>query len=342
MKKKLNCAVIGMGVGSRHAFFYLKSSKTNLLKIYEKNKKKRHLIKKKFPKVQLVNNEDEIFKDPKIDLVSIASYDNYHFDQIMKAAKFKKNLFVEKPICLFLYQLRQIKKIVEKTKINFSCNLILRENNQFKKIQNIIKKKMIGNIFFAEGDYNYGRLEKIEKGWRGKIPYYSVTHGGAIHMIDLILWYLNELPNKVIGFGNRLVVKNKYFKQNDFTTGILNFKSGKIVKIISNYGCVLPHHHALKIYGNKGSIIHDFRGGAFIKSRQKNKKPIYFNLKTSNEQKANILKCFVEDIINNKKKKLKDNFKNIINSMLISLAIENSIEKKKQTFINYSKLKFND
>ena len=40
MKKKLNCAVIGMGVGSRHAFFYLKSSKTNLLKIYEKNKKK--------------------------------------------------------------------------------------------------------------------------------------------------------------------------------------------------------------------------------------------------------------------------------------------------------------
>ena len=32
-------------------------------------------------------------------------------------------------------------------------------------------KKKLGDIYHIEGDYNYGRLKKLTKGWRGKIPY---------------------------------------------------------------------------------------------------------------------------------------------------------------------------
>ena len=85
--KKINCAVIGMGVGERHAKFYKKSGYTNLLKIYEKDKFKITKLKKKFPNVEFVKNENEIIKDKKINLVSIASYDNYHASQIIKCLK---------------------------------------------------------------------------------------------------------------------------------------------------------------------------------------------------------------------------------------------------------------
>jgi predicted dehydrogenase len=340
--KKINCAVIGMGVGARHADFYNKYKYTNLVKIFEIDKKKWKNIKKRYPKAEIVNDENEIFNDTNINLVSLASYDNHHYSQILKAAKFKKNIFVEKPICLYLKELKKIKMNVEKNKINMSCNFVLRENKQFKKIKDIILKKKIGKIYYGEGDYNYGRIEKVEKGWRGKIPYYSVTHGGAIHMIDLILWYLNELPDSVISSGNRLVVKNKNFKSDDFTIGILKFKSRKIVKITSNFGCVMPHHHALKIFGDKGSVLHDIRGGILVNSRSKKKNYKKFHLNTTNKQKSNIIKCFVDDIINKRKKKLRDNFKSIINSMLVSLAIEKSIKVKNKVSINYKKLDFND
>lgn len=340
--KKINCAVIGMGVGARHADFYNSYNYTNLVKIYEIDKNKWKNIQKRYPKVKLVDNENQIFNDPNIDLISLASYDNYHFSQILKAAKYKKNIFVEKPICLLLKQLKIIKKNVLKSKIIMSCNFVLRENKQFKEIEKNIQKKRIGKIYFIEGDYNYGRAEKIENGWRGKISNFSVTHGGAIHMIDLILWYLKELPIDVVSSGNKLVIKNKHFKSNDFTIGILNFKSGKIVKITSNFGCVSPHHHAFKIFGDKGSIIHDMRGGLLVNSRNKKKKPKIFDLKTSNKQKANILKSFVNDIINNRKKKLKENFNNIINSMLVSLAIDKSIKKRKKILINYKKINLDD
>ncbi len=340
--KKINCAVIGMGVGARHADFYDNYKFTKLVKIFEFDKSKWKKIKKKYPQVELVKNENEIFQDQNINLVSLASYDNYHNSQIMKAIKFKKNIFVEKPICLFLKELRKIKQAVEKSKINMSCNFVLRENNQFKKIKEHIKKKRVGKIYFAEGDYNYGRAEKVEKGWRGKIPYYSVTHGGAIHMIDLILWYFNELPTSVISSGNKLVIKNKKFKSNDFTVGILNFKSRKIVKITSNFGCVTPHHHALKIFGDKGTVIHDLRGGMLINSRHMKKKISKFNFKTNNMQKANFIKFFVDDLLNKRNKKLEENFRNIINSMLVSLAIEKSIKYNKKIFINYKKIALNE
>ena len=68
-------------------------------------------LKKIYPSVQIVKNENEIFKDPNIKLVSIASYDNYHYPQILKSIKFKKNIFVEKPICLYLSQLKKLKKL---------------------------------------------------------------------------------------------------------------------------------------------------------------------------------------------------------------------------------------
>jgi len=330
-----------MGVGERHASFYERFKHTNLVKIFDKDPKKMILIKKKFPLAKLVKNENEIFKDPEIDLVSIASYDNYHYSQIIKSIKYKKNIFVEKPICLFLNQLKDIKKKVEINNVNFSCNFVLREYKQFKKIKKIIKKKL-GKIYFIEGDYNYGRLEKIENGWRGQIPYYSVTHGGAIHMIDLILFFLNELPYEVSSMGNRLVVKNKRFKNNDFTISLLKFKSGKIVKISSNFGCMAPHHHSIKVFGSKGTIIHDIRGAILSKSRVKEKKLFKFNFQTNKNDKANVLKNFVVNIIKKRKKLINDNFKRIINCMLISIAIEKSIKCNKKIKINYKKINLNE
>ena len=45
---KINCAVIGMGIGEIHANFYKNYKSTNLIKIFEINKNKRKEIKKIF------------------------------------------------------------------------------------------------------------------------------------------------------------------------------------------------------------------------------------------------------------------------------------------------------
>lgn len=337
--KKLICGVIGMGVGEKHAIFYNNYKHTKLTKIYEKNIKKRKKLKKKYPLINFVKSENDIYKDKDIKLISIAFYDNFHYKQIVKAAKYKKNIFVEKPICLFLSELKKINLAIKKSNIKLGCNFVLRKNNQFIKIKNIYDKKILGKPFFIEGDYNYGRLNKITKGWRGKIPFYSVTHGGAIHMIDLILWFLKELPYEVKAEGNKIVTHKSKFKFNDFSVGILKFKSGLIAKISSNFGSVTPHHHAFKIFGTKGSIYSDLRGAVLFKNRDQKIKPKLFKLETSFRKKTQVIKNFVDNLILKKNIVIKSNFREIMNSMLISLCIEKSIKTKKTIKIDYKNIK---
>ena len=336
---KLGAAVIGMGVGERHANFYKKFSKTNLIKIYEKNKIISAKLKKKYPKVDFVENENKIFEDQKVKLISIASYDNYHFKQVIKAINYKKHIFVEKPICLFLNELKKISKALRKNPtIKLSSNLILRGSPQFKKIKSLVNKKKLGKIYYLEADYNYGRLHKILDGWRNKIPYYSVNSGGAVHMVDQIIWMIGELPYQVKAESNKIVTRNTKFRFNDFSVALLKFKSGKIAKISSNFGCVTPHHHSLKIFGSKATISHSYKGAEYYTSRDKRKKIQIFKLNFKKNEKNEILKNFVNNILKENKKNL-IKFNEIINAMLICFAIEKSSKTNKKVRIDYKNIK---
>ena len=94
--------------------------------------RRKKLIAKKL-RTTFVNNADTIFKDKTINLVSIASYDNYHFDHLLKAIKNNKNIFIEKPLCQNIAQLKKIKKLLKSTKIQLSSNFVLRYHPKFKK-----------------------------------------------------------------------------------------------------------------------------------------------------------------------------------------------------------------
>ena len=100
------------------------------------------------------------------------------------------------------------------------------------EINKISSKKKLENILF-EADYNYGRLWKLVRGWRGKIPFYSVMQGGGVHMIDLILNICKDLPVQVKAYGNKIVTKKTNFNFNDLSVAILKFKDGKILKVTS-------------------------------------------------------------------------------------------------------------
>ena len=52
-----------------------------------------------------------------------------------------------------------------------------------------------------------GKRKKNFYGWRSKEKDYSVTLGAGIHMIDLVMWMLNNKPKYVTSFANDKVTK---------------------------------------------------------------------------------------------------------------------------------------
>jgi predicted dehydrogenase len=328
MKKNfLKTGVIGMGIGNLHAKIMNKHPKSKLIYVCDK-KKNFSFLAKKFG-CKFSTNANNLIKDKSIDLVSIASYDNHHFQHAIKCIAKNKHIFIEKPFCQSFSQYKKIKRLLNKSKLYFSTNFVLRNHPKFKKIKEIIEKKRIGKIYHIEGDYNYGRIHKLLNGWRGKIPFYSVTQGGGIHIIDLMIWLTKSLPKDVFALGNRISTLNTKFKYMDNVTGLINFENGVTGKVSSNFGAVMPHDHQMRIFGTKGSVSLSHNEISLFISRLPYKKKIKIKFKNDNFYKVKILDNFINSITAKKKFNLISKHE-VFASMATCLTIDKSLKSKKR------------
>lgn len=332
--KKLNVAIIGLGVGERHIAGYRSEERCMIKKLCDFNEEKINQISKKYPEYEFTIDPHQILNDPEIDLVSIASYDNFHADQVIKAIEKGKHVFVEKPICLYEKELIEIVNALNKNpKCKLSSNFVLRKSPQFKKVQNYIQKGDFGELYYIEGDYNYGRIHKLNNGWRGEIPFYSVMHGGGIHIIDLLTWISKNKVIEVIGIGNKIVSKNSNFKGLDMITSILRFENNVIGKVTANYGSVTPHYHKLSLYGTNATFVNNYDSGIIYRERENGNSKEEFKHFFENSKKSNVLTSFISSILENKPPDVSS--KEVINVMSISLAIQKSLSTN-----NWEKVKY--
>lgn len=251
-----------------------------------------------------------------------------HAEQILMAAKYNKHIFVEKPLCLTKNELEQITHALEKNKnISLSSNFVLRTFPIFKELKQKISAQDLGEIYCVEGDYNYGRLEKLLTGWRGKTPQYSISHGGGIHLIDLITWLTDLKVNKVCSISSNIASRKSEYPGCDTMSSIIEFTSGAIGKVCSNYASFGPHHHALRVFGTKGSFFYDGQSAYYYYQRDnKSSAPIKHistrSLKANKTEKSEILHSFIEYLLFSQKPSVTTS--EVLESMNISLAIEQS------------------
>ena len=334
MKKKISASVIGLGVGERHLNFLKKNKNIDSISVYDVKNDKAKKISKKYNS-EYSSEFKKIFSDKKINLLIVASPDHTHHKYILEGFKSKKNVFTEKPICNNLKELKEI--IIEwkknKNNLKFRSNLILRSSPLFLWLKRKIEEGYFGKIYSIDVEYLYGRLEKFIKGWRGNSKEYSPMNGGGIHMIDLACWMMNELPNEVISSSNNLATKRFKLKSIDYVTSILNFKSGLILRATANLACVYKHQHIFKIFGTKKTFVYDDFGPRIYNSRNPKKKPKKINLTSLPSNKTNILKNFVDDIINKKNISKKTEFDLKIMNVLCYCNI--SYKTKKKQSIKY-------
>lgn len=330
---KFNVGLIGLGnTGSEHIKFYEKSKKVKKIFVYDIKKLKKFKSKK-----IIIDSNLEKFSNIRANkIVSISNHDKDHFKNIIKHYG-NSHIFVEKPLCRSFQETKKIFKMIKKKKYRhlLYSNLVLRNAGIFKNISKKISKGEFGKIYYFEGDYLYGRINKILNGWRGKDKSYSVMLGGGIHMVDLMISFLQALPSHVSSSGNKMVTKRKKLEFNDFTQSTYNFDNGAIGKITANFGCVHKHQHVIKVFGTKKSFIFDDKGARIFTKRDPYESKKIKTTKKIYEGKACLLPNFFKKISYGK------NYKNdIINELnLISACVfsDQSILKKKKVRIKYIK-----
>jgi len=322
---ELKAAVIGLGVGERHISGYEADPRCKVVALCDTDPEKLEAVAARNPGRRLTTSPEDILDDPSIDVVSIASPDDAHHYQVMRALTANKHVFVEKPLCLHLNEWKDIKAaLAARPQCRMSSNLILRKAPRFQRLYRDIRAGVFGRLYNMEGDYNYGRVHKITDGWRGHIPFYSVMHGGGIHLIDLLTWLSGGRVAEVSAFGTNIATQGTAFRHPDSVTAILKFEDGMIAKISSNFSCIMPHFHNVAIYGTQASFLQTPAGAHLYTSRDPEAVPEAVREMYPGAQKGDMIPAFIGSILDNSAPDVTS--QEVLDCMAVSLAIVASAE----------------
>jgi predicted dehydrogenase len=248
----LRAGVIGLGVGEQHVLGYDAHPECEVVAVCDTDPARLE------PHAHLRTTTDaaELLADPEVDVVSVASYDDAHFEQIRLALEHGKHVFAEKPLVLYEAEAVEVARLLgERPDLVLSTNVPLRRSPRFLALRERIRTGELGTVFCMEGDYDYGRRHKLTDGWRGQIPYYSVFLGGGIHMVDLLLWLTGERVTEVVSAqGNRIATAGTAFRHYDCVMATMRTESGALMKVSANLGSVSPHFHAVRVFGTEGTF----------------------------------------------------------------------------------------
>lgn len=253
---RIGVGIIGLGVGERHAHAFHRHPECVIAALCDHDAVRLQALGAEFPGAHLHADAMALIDDPAVSVVSVASYDQDHHGQIVRALRAGKHVFAEKPLCLTVSELDDIRAAwrVGGGRVRLSTNTILRRSPRFTWLRQAISSGDLGRVYCIEADYVYGRLHKLTDGWRGSIPGYSVMLGGGIHLVDLVLWLTGERPIEVTAFGSGLASSGTKFQGNDMALALLRFESGMLAKIGANFASVHPHFHRLLVYGTRATF----------------------------------------------------------------------------------------
>ena len=285
-----NCAIIGLGrigcgfddenFSSRiftHAGAYVKNKKTKLIAFSDIDEKKLLKYGKKYKVKNLYRNFDEMFDKEKLDIVSICTHADSHYQIVERAVKAGiKGIFLEKPISDSLYN---AKKIININNVKLQIDHQRRFSKFYQNTKQMISNKKIGNIKRVNAYYGNGIINT------------------GTHLMDLIyflagdfFWVEGKKSKFSCSMKNDLNVDGCFFLKNG-GFGTIQAVDSKKFRILE-----------VDIIGEKGRIVIDLAKSAirFYQIEMKDTNLVYNDLvekSLKNSDKKEDIVSGVENLI---------------------------------------------
>ena len=251
-----------IGVGSFAQKFLLPTTrkKSNLIGVYDSIVYNAMHIGQKYGFNYATGDFYEIINDPSIDTVFIATRHNDHAIQVIEAIKNNKNVFVEKPLCLYPNELEEIAAEYQKN----DSRLMVGFNRRFSPFIKEIKENLSNNTPIA---INY----RINAGFIPANSWFQDKEigGGRIvgevcHFLDLVMFIAGSKPktlqanaitdplglldtlNISLSFNNGSIANVSYF-----SNGSKELKKEYLEVFCNGITAVVDDFKELHIYGKK-------------------------------------------------------------------------------------------
>ena len=291
--KKLNVGVIGAGNYANAVFLptIKKNAHINLFGIVSAKGLNAQQSARKFGFAYAGSHTDTIFKDEKIDLVTILTQHADHADLVKKGLQAGKHIYCEKPLAITKKQLEGILPVLQKKNHAY---LTVGFNRRFAPYSILLKS------FFAN------RVEPIYAHYRvnaGFIPSSHWLHdsskgggrliGEGCHFIDYLIFLVGQIPESV--HTQALPDNGKYESDNFVITMVFSDGSIGTISYLANGNKLVGKEYLEVFCGGKVGILDDFRKLQLF-GQSADKKREYFK---QDKGHANAWNEFVNAVINN-------------------------------------------
>ncbi|MBA4416981.1 MAG: oxidoreductase [Syntrophus sp. (in: bacteria)] len=213
----INIAQIGVGYwGPNLLRNLIKNKRCAVSKVAELSKERRDYVLGLYPAVNVIDNVNQVFEDPDIDAVVIATPVATHYELSVRALKAGKHVLVEKPMARTASEVESIGKAAEDRNLVAMVGHTFLYNSAVRYVKKLIDEKQIGDIRYIYSQrLNLGRIRtdvdalwnlaphdiSIIQYWLGNPTPLSV----AVHGVDYIQDGINDVvfmnilyPGKVI------------------------------------------------------------------------------------------------------------------------------------------------
>jgi len=253
--KKIRWCIIGAGgIADRRTIPAILSDKNNeIVALMEKNKEVGEMVSKKYG-IKCYNDEEEMLENEECDAVYIGTPVFCHYDQAMIALKYKKHVFIEKPIALNSEQGEKLVKEFKKANLQLYVGYMMKYHNLHIKARKLVLENKIGQISSVRMQFTCWYPD-IKGAWRQNK---KLGGGGAImdlgvHCIELTEYILGDEIESVKSFYQTTTFN---YEVEDSAILIFRTKNGTPGHIDVSFNVPdKASNSKLEIYGTKGNII---------------------------------------------------------------------------------------
>lgn len=197
----LRVAYVGFGNSViRYHLPFIKNNKNIQVKTIYRREEDRRLPGEKerellYPDLYFTSDFDEVLKDPSINLVSINTHVDVHYDYAKRVLEANKNVLVEKPFTNTLEEAKSLFKLAEEKGLIISCNNNRRYDADMQTLKKVLDSGVLGELVEIQSHYHYFRPYPVRKD-TNVFQSMTMVSGLAIHPIDQMV-YLFGKPDSI-------------------------------------------------------------------------------------------------------------------------------------------------
>ena len=189
----IKTAIIGTGAWGKNLFRnFLTMNESELLTCCDLDGDRCSGLLAGIPEVASTTDPEDIFTDPNIDAVVIATPAPTHFELAKRAMEAGKDVFVEKPMTLALEDAEELVRISDKLERVLMVGHLLEYHPGVLKMKELLDSGELGDPYYLYSErVNLGKIRKDE----------NALWSFAPHDISIILYLLDEEPIEVAARG---------------------------------------------------------------------------------------------------------------------------------------------